>query len=114
MEFTYFNMALTLFLVAISKYVGKNVRSRGPIACEEMPKGSRPKETNPINQDAATCDFAFAFSWTGPETFYNFLTKNWCPPTFLFTWFPSLFDFYLHLEFYPGQKHSLFKIQVDY
>ena len=71
MEFTYFNMALTLFLVAISKYVGKNVRSRGPIACEEMPKGSRPKETNPINQDAATCDFAFEFSWTGPETRLN-------------------------------------------
>ena len=41
-------MALTLFLVAISKYVGKNVRSRGPIACEETPKGSRPKEINPI------------------------------------------------------------------
>ena len=74
-------MALTLFLVAISKYVGKNVRSRGPIACEEMPKGSRPKETNPINQDAATCDY-FCISWTGStKTFFGwFLGRgglNW-------------------------------------
>ena len=87
MNFTYFNMALTLFLVAISKYVGKNLRSRGPIACEEMPKGSRPKETNPINQDAATCDYFCVFmdgSKTRPIRYLDVLIWGVCflKPTF--------------------------------